>query len=406
MPGNKVSAHLSVTRLVLYTLAVLAILALAWMVIQITSIILVMMLGIIFAAAIEPLVYRLRRAGLKRGQAILVVYALLLTIIVGGLYLLVPVIVHQFASLDAAIPEMFDKLRQRALDSDNALIRQSGYNALWRIQNTYTKIRNSPEIGQDQAVGAATSVLGILFTIVSLLIVAFYWMTEKATIKRVVLGLFPLRHRARAHEIWDEIEFRIGGWTRGQLVLMVIIGFCSGVAYWFMDLRFWLALAIWAGLTEAIPFIGPFIGGGTAALLALADSPEKALWVVVFAFALQQLEGAVLVPRVMKNAVGMSPLTVVIAVLIGNALAGPLGSLLAIPIGAAGQVLISNLLRGRDDRLTTELSTMDISPLSPAQFGSPFAPSRTSLSRLRRGVSSARHTPGQTVAQQDRPQGT
>jgi len=384
--GIKVPTTLSVTRLILYTLAVLAVVALAWMVVQIRSIIFVMMLGIVFAAAIEPLVFRLRRAGLRRGQAILVVYAALLTVIFGGLYLLVPLLVRQFSSLDAAIPDMFDNLRQQALESDNAFLRQTGYQTLWRIQNTYVRIRSSPEIGQDQAVGAATSAIGILFTIVSLLIVAFYWMTEKATIKRVVLSLFPLRHRARAHEIWDEIEFRIGGWTRGQLVLMVIIGTFSGVAYWFIDLRFWLALAIWAGITEAIPFIGPFIGGGTAALFALADSPEKALWVILFVVILQQLEGAVLVPRIMKNAVGMSPLTVVLAVLIGNALAGPIGSLLAIPIGAACQVLVSNLLRGRDDRLATELSTMDIAPLSPAQFGSPFAPSDGSLSRIRRGI--------------------
>jgi len=306
----------------------------------------------------------------------------------------VPMIVHQFASLDEAIPDMFDQLRQRALDSDNTILRQSGYQALWRIQNTYTRIRNYPEIGQDQALGAATSALGILFTIVSLLIVAFYWMTEKATLKRVLLGLFPLRHRARAHEIWDEIEFRIGGWTRGQLLLMTIIGVCSGIAYWLMDLRFWLALAIWAGFTAAIPFIGPFIGGGTAALFALADSPEKALWVIVFVIVLQQLEGAVLVPRVMKNAVGMSPLTVILAVLIGNALAGPMGSLLAIPVGAAVQVLVSNLLRGRDDRLATELSTMDISPLSPAQFGSPFVPSNGSLARLKRGAAQSAKTSG------------
>jgi len=385
-PGIKVPTTLSVTRLILYTLAVLAVVALAWMVVQIRSIIFVMMLGIVFAAAIEPLVFRLRRAGLRRGQAILVVYAALLTVIFGGLYLLVPLLVRQFSSLDAAIPGMFDNLRQQALESDNAFLRQTGHLTLWRIQNTYVRIRSSPEIGQDQAVGAATSAIGVLFTIVSLLIVAFYWMTEKATIKRVILSLFPLRHRARAHEIWDEIEFRIGGWTRGQLLLMIIVGTFSGVAYWFIDLRFWLALAIWAGITEAIPFIGPFIGGGTAALFALADSPEKALWVILFVVILQQLEGAVLVPRIMKNAVGMSPLTVVLAVLIGNALAGPIGSLLAIPIGAACQVLVSNLLRGRDDRLATELSTMDIAPLSPAQFGSPFAPSDGSLSRIRRGI--------------------
>jgi predicted PurR-regulated permease PerM len=401
LPGTAVSTSFSVTRLILYTLAVIAALALAWTIIQIKSIIFVLMIGIIFAAAIEPLVFRLRRAGFKRGQAILIVYALLLAILGGGLYMIVPLIVEQFASLDKAIPDMFDKLRERALASDNAIISQTGYQTLWRIQNTYTKIRNSPEIGQDQAVGAATSAIGILFTIVSLLIVAFYWMTEKATIKRVILGLFTLRHRARAHEIWDEIEFRIGGWTRGQLVLMIIIGICSGAAYWAMDLRFWLALAVWAGITEAIPFIGPFIGGATAALFALADSPEKALWVIIFAVILQQFEGAFLVPRVMKNAVGMSPLTVVLAVLIGNALAGPLGSLLAIPIGAAVQVLVSNLLRGRDDRLVVELSSMDIAPLSPAQFGSPFAPSESSIARIRRGMTNTAKAPLRTQNRDD-----
>lgn len=377
---------LSVTRLISYTLAVLAMIALAWMLVQIKSIIFILIFGIVFAAAIEPIVYRLRRAGLRRGQSILVVYALLAAIVAGGLYLLVPEIVKQFTSLDAAVPDMLANLRQQAMESDNQFIRRTGYDLLWRIQNAYTRIRNSPQIGQDQAVGFATSVFGIILTIVSLLIVAFYWMTEKATIKRVSLGLFPLKHRARAHQIWDEIEFRIGGWTRGQLVLMILIGSLSGVAYWAMDLRFWAALAIWAGITEAIPFIGPWIGGGTAALFALSDSPEKALWVIVFVVVLQQLEGAVLVPRVMKNAVGMSPLTVVLAVLIGNALAGPIGSVLAIPIGAAVQVLVTNLLRGRDDRLTTELSTMDIAPLSADQFSSPFIQSEGSIARLRRGV--------------------
>jgi predicted PurR-regulated permease PerM len=219
-------------------------------------------------------------------------------------------------------------------------------------------------------------VLGVFFTIVSLMIVAFYWMTEKVTVKRVILGLFPFSRRARAHAIWDEIEYRIGGWTRGQLILMVVIGTLSGLFYYGIDLRFWLALAIFAGLTEAVPFIGPIIGGGTAALIALADSPEKALMVIVFATVLQQLEGAFLVPRIMKNAVGMNPLTVVLAVLIGSVLAGPMGALLAIPIGAACQVLIGNLLRLRDDFIASELRTLDVAPLSARHFDSPFVPPR------------------------------
>ncbi len=377
------ASGISLTRVIMNTAVVLAVIGLAWMLIQIRSIVFLLLLGIVFAAAIEPLVYRLRRAGLRRGQAIIVVYACLLTVAGTGLYLLIPALVGQIAALDTAIPDIFDELRQQALESGNRFLRQTGYQTLLRIETTYLRVRNGPEIGQDQALGAASSVLGIIVTAVSLMIVAFYWMTEKATIKRVVLELIPFPKRARAHAIWDEIEYRIGGWTRGQLLLMLMIGLCSGAAYYIIDLRYWLALAIWAGLTEAVPFIGPFIGGGTAALIALADSPEKALQVVIFATVLQQLEGAVLVPRVMRDAVGMSPLTVILAVLVGGTLAGLPGSLLAIPVGAAVQVLISNLLRHQDDQIASELRTMDIAPLSALQLGSPFAPPEANGSRLR-----------------------
>ncbi len=371
-PGDRGSPYPSLTYVMLCTAAAIAVLALGWLAIQIRTILLLMVLAIIFAAAIEPLVFRLRRAGLGRGQAILSVYLCLAAIVAVTIYVIVPQLIGQVTAFDKAIPDIFDNLRKQALQSDNTFIKRTAYQSLWRIQQTYERIRNSPQIGQDEALGLASSVIGVLFTTVSLLVISYYWMTEKATIKRVVLGLFPFAKRARAHAIWDEIEYKIGGWTRGQLALMFIIGTCSGIAYYLLDLRFWLPLAIWAGLTEAIPFIGPFIGGGTAALVALASSPEKALIVVVFAVILQQLEGALLVPRIMKNAVGMNPLTVILAVLLGGTLAGPVGSLVAIPIGAAAQVLISNLLRLRDDRIESELRTMDFSPLSASAFHSPF----------------------------------
>jgi predicted PurR-regulated permease PerM len=356
----------------LYTAAILAVLASAWLLVEVRSILVLLILGIIFSTAIEPLVFRLRRSGLTRGQSMLIIYLGIFAVIGAIIYFVVPILMRQVIAFDTAVPEIFDNLRAQALEIDNSFVRRTAYQTLWRIQNGYEQVRSGPQIGQDQAVGLATSVIGVLLSLFSLLIVAYYWMTEKTTLKRLVLGLIPYEKRDRVHAIWDEIEYKIGGWTRGQMLLMLIIGVGSGIAYYFLDLRFWLALAIWAGLTEAIPYIGPFIGGGTAALIALADSPQKAAIVILVAFVLQQMEGAVLVPRVMKNAVGMSPLTVVLAVLVGNALAGPIGSVLAIPIGAAVQVVIQNLLRLRDDIITTELRTMDITPLSATALNSPF----------------------------------
>ena len=361
-------------RVIISTIAIIAIVASAWMIWQIRSILLLLAVGILFAAVIEPLVFRLRRAGLGRGQAILIIYVAIFAILGVALYYLVPQMVKQITSFDAAIPEIFDNLRQQALRNENNLIRTSGFRVLMRMEQAYNNVRNSPELGKDQAFSVVNTIFGFGLTTISMLIVTFYWMVERNTVKRVILGLFPFSRRARAHAIWDEIEYRIGGWTRGQLFLMLIIGVISGLIYYELGLRFWLALAIIAGITEAIPFIGPILGGGIAALVALADSPQKALIVVVAAFIVQQLEGAVLVPRVMKNAVGMTPLTVILAVLIGSTLAGPGGALIAIPIGAAVQVFVGNLLRSRDDFIASELRTLDVEPLSPRQFDSPFVP--------------------------------
>lgn len=383
MNGNGIP----VTRVMVYTVAVLFVVAIAWTLMKIQSIILLAFLGIILASAIEPIVYRLRRSGLSRGQAILAVYVAIFATIGIGIYLIVPPLAHQVAELNKGIPEIFDSLRKQAIESDNTFVRNTGYRMLWNIQNAYERLRDSPEIGQDQAIGVATSVIGVLFTMISVMIVAFYWITEKATIKRVVLSLFPFERRDRAHAIWDEIEYKIGGWTRGELLLMLIIGVCSGVAYFFLDVRFWLALAILAGITEAIPFIGPFIGGGTAFLIALADSPRKAIIVAIFVIALQQTEGAVLVPRVMKNAVGMSPLTVILAVLIGGVLAGPLGALLAIPVGATVQVLIQNLVRLRDDEIESELRAIDMTPVRSGSGAPPGNPEVVLADeQVRRGI--------------------
>lgn len=370
-------------RVVLAAIAVIGILISAWFIWQISSILLLLAVGILFAAVIEPLVNRLRRVGLSRGQSLLILYVVFFAIIGGALYYILPLLARQVSAFDDAIPAIFDNLRQQALQSGSALIRQSGFRALMQLENAWNNIRNSPNFDPNQAFSIVNSVFGFGLSAISMLIVTFYWTVEKLSVKRWVLGLFPFSHRVRAHMVWDEIEYKIGGWARGQLLLMLVIGVIFGAVFFAIDLRFWLALAILAGLTEAIPYIGPIFAGAVAALVALTESPEKAIMVVVLAFAVQQLEGAFLVPRIMKNSVGLTPLTVILAVLIGNALGGPVGSIIAIPLGAAAQVIVSSLLHSRDDSIANELRTLDIQPLSPGYFDSPFSPPSKALFSLR-----------------------
>jgi hypothetical protein len=205
-------------------------------------------------------------------------------------------------------------------------------------------------------------------------------------------------------EIWETIEYKLGGWTRGQLLLCLIIGTLSTTAYFLLDLPFWLALGIFAGITEIVPFIGPIVGGGAAVTIALTDSWQKALIVLVFVVLLQQLESALLVPRVMKHAVGMSPLTVILAVLIGGKIGGILGSILAIPVGAMIQVLLSVILRGRIHPSEVRDEDLPREPASVAALPPPGEPEpgpvrvRKPLMPPHGRIARARRAPGRAAA--------
>src|SRR3954452_16177374 len=167
------------------TASVLFVLGLAWILIHIRAIIILFVLGILFAAAIEPLTFRLRRRGFSRGQAILAVYAGLIVLLGLVLYLIVPPLVNQATALVDDIPSILTDLRDQAAASNNEFIRTSGTRTLNRAIDAYNDFRNSPNIESSQAIRYVTTAIGALFTIVSTMVVAFYWMTEKAIIKRV-----------------------------------------------------------------------------------------------------------------------------------------------------------------------------------------------------------------------------
>lgn len=384
-----ISTRPYILRVLIATILVIAIAVSAWFVWQVRSILLILAIGILFGAILDPLINRLRRVGLSRGQALLLLYIAFFAIIGVGVYYVSPLLGRQIANLENSIPEIFENLRNQALNSGNDTFRRTGLRVISQTEQAWNNFRNNPNVNPDQAFSFVNTLFGASLSVISSLIVTFYWTVEKVSIKRGFLGFFPFAVRPRAHAIWDEVEYRIGGWARGQLLLMLAVGVISGTVFYLVDLRFWLALGILAGLLEVIPYFGPILAGAVAAAVALTDSPEKAILVIVLVFAIQQLEGAFLVPRIMKHTVGMTPLTVILAVLIGNQLGGPAGSIIAIPIGAAMQVVITSLLRSRDNVIDAELSTLSVQPLSPNHFDSPFVEpgkSRLSLRAAEKGA--------------------
>ena len=322
---------------------------------KIQIVIVLLIVGVILATAITRPVELLHRRGLARGPAILVVYLAILGALTGIFYLLIPPVAAEATRFARAAPDQIQTWRTALESSSNPLIRNAATRA-------FQSLGGGGEAGgvpvPTSAAGAALGVVsgigGAIVTAFTLFLIAFYWISERVLIKRAVSSLFRPSQRRRVLHLWDEVETKLGAWLRGQLVLMVVVGTLATAAYGIMGLPFWLLLGVIAGLTEAIPNVGPVIGAIPAVLVALTVDWKLALAVVGFVTILQLLENAVLVPRIMKGAVGLSPLTVILAILAGSEFRGIAGALLAVPIAGAISVILADVMQEKREREAAE----------------------------------------------------
>jgi hypothetical protein len=177
---------------------------------------------------------------------------------------------------------------------------------------------------------------------------------EKKFVRRVVLDQLAPNVQGRVGSLWTDVESKVGGWLRGQLVLCLIIGTIATISYGILGIEFWPLLGLWAGITEIIPIVGPWLGGIPAVLVALTMGTDKAIMVAIVIIAMQSLENWFLVPRIMRGAVGLTPLTVFVAILAGTQLMGIIGAILAIPIAAGLQVVLTDYMDQRRSRFAIE----------------------------------------------------
>jgi hypothetical protein len=198
------------------------------------------------------------------------------------------------------------------------------------------------------AVGVTTSIIALPAYFVTVLAIGFYWTMEVPRFERLVLSMIAVERRAHTLNIWHEIEFKLGGFMRGQGLAMLCIGVASAIGYALIGLPNVLALAVLAGLLEAVPMIGPVLAVVPAVLVALPMGTATVLMVIGLAVLLQVFENNVIIPRIMHHAVGVSALVGLLSILAFGTLYGILGVLIAIPMTAVIQVLFESMVVNAD----------------------------------------------------------
>jgi predicted PurR-regulated permease PerM len=192
--------------------------------------------------------------------------------------------------------------------------------------------------------GFVASAVSGIFTAVSILLLAYYWTLDGPKIIRSSLLLMPMDRRDNIKELISAMETKVGAYIAGQGILMLVVGSMALVAYSLIGLPYVLVLAFVAGIMEAVPIVGPLLGAVPAALVALSLGPDKLIWVIVATGVIQQLENSILVPRVMRKAVGVNPFVTLLALFAFGSLLGIAGALMAIPIAAIVQLLLNRFV--------------------------------------------------------------
>lgn len=329
-------------------LRLLVVLLVFYLLVQVKTIIFLCLLAILFATVIEGPVQRLERRGIPRAGAILLAYVALLAVLAVLLVAFVPIVRQETVEFAQQAPVIVNNLAESWRTSSNPILSGTGYRLLERLR---FRVENPPTPPADTAFDVLGRVGATGLGLLSMFVIGFYWLMEKRLLRRLILGQFNDERATRLARLWEDVEAKVGDWLRGQLTLCMVIGVAAGVGYAVIGVRFWVLLALLAAITELIPIIGPWVGGIPAVMVALLDSWQKALIVAAFLLLLQFVENSILVPRIMKGAIGLSPLTVFVAVLAGGEFMGPLGALLAIPFAAGLQVIISDLIRERRRQL-------------------------------------------------------
>lgn len=305
------------------------------------GVLLLLFVSILLASALEPIIGLGRaRLPIGRGATILLVYATFIVTVVGLAFIVVPAAVGQAQHIVESLPAVLASAREWASTIQPVVLSES---VTQLIDSAAGLLAPAPPPDTGQVVEVGTAAVEAAITLATLLTLIFFWLLEHARLQRYILAFIPAEGRAGARDGWNEIETRLGLWVRGQLILMGAMGLATGVAYFILGVPGALLLGLIAALTEAIPIIGPLLGAIPAILVAATVSPELALIVAGVYVVLQLLEGSVLVPLVMRNTIGISPLLVLLSLLIGGAVGGLVGAFLAVPIAASLEIIASRL---------------------------------------------------------------
>ncbi|MGH7755804.1 MAG: AI-2E family transporter [Vulcanimicrobiaceae bacterium] len=299
-----------------------------------------------FAYAVSPAVVWLEHR-VARPTAIAIVYCSLVGALAIALVVVVPIFVNDLSALGDDMSKASASYQQQTVNMPLVArlpltLRNDVVHAPERIA---TAIAGLGTAAATAIFGFALSAAAIVALIIVVPVLAIYFLTEVNSIRRHVLGWIPPAARLPAARVGREIDTIIGGFIRGQFIVATVVGTLITVLLLILHVKYALLIGVFAGILDVIPYVGAVAGWLPAvAISLLTNGWQNALLVTIGIIVINQLEGNVILPRIMSDKIGLSPLVVIIALFLGGELFGILGLLVAVPAVAVARVIATKVV--------------------------------------------------------------
>ncbi|MEO8706740.1 MAG: AI-2E family transporter [Kofleriaceae bacterium] len=314
---------------------ILGIMVAVWLLGQLTAVLTVMTVALILVGTFDPVVGWLERRRIKRGRALVLVFVIASLALVGLVLLMIPPLLSQLLDLIATAPAERDR------------IVASLEGRAW-AKPLVTAIKDIPvdslfSNSGTAVIGYSTQLLEFVGYAISTLFLAIYLLADPVRSKGLMFALIPRHHHIKLAKILLELKVIVGGYVRGQLITSLSIAVFVFVLLMVLGVDNALAIALFAGLTDIIPFVGGYIASTPVIVATIPLGTTPTIIVTLLMVTYQEFESRILVPRVYGKVLRLPPAIVLLALLVGGTLAGILGALLALPIAAGLQMVLREL---------------------------------------------------------------
>jgi len=308
----------------------------AWFLFAIRDILLLLFLAIIVSSAVQPIVDKLEKRKIPRTITTVVIYILFLILLSWGIKVIFPILGTELKEMGIVLGAYLGNFSEVFQNYSNVL-------SNWNFTDQLTTLKNSTSDGVAQlGVNIFSNTVGVftgLFKTMIVLSLSFYMIVKKDGAWGFVKNIVPKKYEAYAIGLIKRIQHQVGRWMIGQLILIVIIFVLEYLVLLALNVPLALTLALLGGVLEIVPYIGPTLSVIPAMLIGLTVSPWVSAIILIAYILIQQLENHIIVPLLMKKAVGLNPVVIILVLLIGGKLAGVAGLILAVPLAAAVSVI-------------------------------------------------------------------